>query len=142
MKLIYNAIQTPDGTILESVHRHDFKTHLDKNGYEYIIDGGLDYVRYGSNCPKKENMDNLEAIFLTEYDNGLHEKRRKYLKWGKNYDKDMNLLPKTEWVVIKDLEDSHLEAILRNVKSISPLYKQVLEDEIIFREQQILKSYE
>ena len=29
-KLLYNAICTPDGTVLESRHRHDFRQHRDK----------------------------------------------------------------------------------------------------------------
>ena len=38
-------MRTPDGTILESKHRHDYVTHLDANGKEYMLDGGLAYVR-------------------------------------------------------------------------------------------------
>lgn len=46
MSLIRNAIQTPDGTILDSLHTHDFKTHIDKiTGKLYGVDGGLSYLR-------------------------------------------------------------------------------------------------
>lgn len=45
MKLIRNRLQTPDGKILESVHRHDYVSHRDDNGKLYFLDGGLDYAR-------------------------------------------------------------------------------------------------
>jgi hypothetical protein len=44
-KILSNRMRTPDGTILESKHRHDYVTHLDANGNEYMLDGGLAYVR-------------------------------------------------------------------------------------------------
>lgn len=44
-RLILSRIQTPDGTILTSYHRHDYVTHTDKNGETYMLDGGNDYQR-------------------------------------------------------------------------------------------------
>lgn len=44
-------------------------------------------------------------------------KARNILFWGKVYDKNMNMLPKTEWVLIKDMTKSHIKAILRDIKS-------------------------
>lgn len=44
-RLILNRIATPDGTILTSYHVHDFVTYIDKNGYEYMVDGGNEYLR-------------------------------------------------------------------------------------------------
>jgi hypothetical protein len=34
-RLVYNAIRTPDGTVLVSYSRHDYKTYTDANGHEY-----------------------------------------------------------------------------------------------------------
>lgn len=45
-QLILSRIQTPDGTILTSYHQHDYVTHIDKNGEEYMLDGGNTYQRY------------------------------------------------------------------------------------------------
>lgn len=45
-QLVLSRIQTPDGTILTSYHQHDYVTHKDKNGEEYMLDGGNDYQRY------------------------------------------------------------------------------------------------
>jgi hypothetical protein len=44
-ELIVSRIQTPDGTILTSRHRHDYVSHIDKNGLTYFLDGGVDYQR-------------------------------------------------------------------------------------------------
>ena len=44
-RIVSNRIRTPDGTILESMHRHDYVTYTDANGKEYMVDGGLDYLR-------------------------------------------------------------------------------------------------
>jgi len=38
-------METPDGTILESLHVHDFVGHDDNNGNYYAIDGGLTYCK-------------------------------------------------------------------------------------------------
>ena len=39
-KILSNKMRTPDGTILESKHRHDYVTHTDANGKEYMLDSG------------------------------------------------------------------------------------------------------
>lgn len=43
--IILNQIKTPDGTVICSMYRHDYVTHLDANGLEYMVDGGSDYLR-------------------------------------------------------------------------------------------------
>lgn len=44
-EILVNQIRTPDGTLLISHHRHDYKTYVDKNGLQYMVDGGDDYLR-------------------------------------------------------------------------------------------------
>lgn len=102
MQIVYNALQTPDGTIIQSKHRHDYVTYLDKNGKEYMIDGGTDYVRSSANGDEK---------YITLHATSPIEEIREFFKWGRNYDADNNRLPKTEWVPLKDLNDGHLDAL-------------------------------
>lgn len=103
---ITNKIQTPDGTILTSHHRHDYVTYTDKNGEEYMVDGGHDYLR--------RNVNKEKYTDLSVKDDGTFESRRN-LEWGKNYDKEGNRLPKPIWIPIKDLTTDHIKAIIENV---------------------------
>lgn len=124
-QLLYNAIQTPDGTILHSKHRHDFVCHIDANGKKYCIDGGLDYRRIVG--------DTNDIKDMCVYDDGKWETRRKYLCWERKYDENMNQLPETEWIPIKDLKTSHIKNILKNVKEIPSIYLTTFKQELIHR---------
>jgi len=101
-RLIYSAIRTPDGTVLESRHRHDFVTHLDKNGETYMLDGGCeDYVRRSINI--------VEAEDLSLYDDAPHEVIREYLsRGGRGVNGDEPL----KYVILKDINDGWLDAII------------------------------
>jgi hypothetical protein len=44
-RIILNQIKTPDGTLLKSMHRHDYVKYTDANGLDYMVDGGHDYLR-------------------------------------------------------------------------------------------------
>tara|TARA_R110000851_G_C12795886_1_gene536878 strand:+ start:31 stop:435 length:405 start_codon:yes stop_codon:yes gene_type:complete len=126
-QILVNKIRCPDGTILESRHRHDYREHVQEDGEEYFIDGGLDYVRYGGTC-----IDKIEV--LTSYYGDDHTDIRENFTWGRNFNKEMNRLPKTEFVLLKDITDSHLEALIDytkdfSVKEINMLFK----DELVFR---------
>lgn len=101
-RIVYSGLKTPDGTIIQSIHRHDYKTHIDKNGKEYMIDGGTDYVRRSVNGDEE---------LITLYDIDDIVKLRQFVTWGRNYDKDMNRLPKTEWVILANITDDHLDAL-------------------------------
>lgn len=53
--LIANRWRTPDGTLLESKHVHDYVDHQDANGEYYFIDGGHDYIRMSKNVIPMKN---------------------------------------------------------------------------------------
>ena len=59
-----------------------------KNGNSYSIDGRRIYL--------KRSYDVEDFKDLSRIDNGTLERQRKYIKWGRNYDKNMKRLKKTE----------------------------------------------
>jgi hypothetical protein len=121
--LVYNAIRTPDGTILESTHRHDYKTYVDKNGEKYMVDGGLEYIRRNVNdkAPYKELSVALEDG---------QDKVRDVVKWG-TYGIDGNQ-PLT-YILLKDMNTEHIRAVLENVPRMSPAYKEAFKEELKLR---------
>jgi hypothetical protein len=98
--LIKNAIVTPDGTELRSYQRHDYKTHLDKNGKTYMIDGGLDYSR------RSANGDEVDACV---YSDAPHSIQRYLLHWG-SYGKDGD--QPLKHIKIADMESEHMKAVI------------------------------
>lgn len=99
-KLIYNAMRTPDGTVLVSRHRHDYVTYTDKNGKEYMVDGGLDYIRRSAHGDEAD---------LCLYDDQPHEVQREVRAWGTRGKDGKQPL---KWLVVKDMETTHIEAVL------------------------------
>ena len=106
--LLRNAIRTPDGTILESESRHDYKEYTDANGEVYMIDGGLSYVRSSINETPAEN--------LAVYDTDPIESVRENLLWG-TYGKDQD--KPLHHVALKDMDTEHIEAVIEILKSSS-----------------------
>jgi len=49
-QILVNAVMATDGTIIRSMHRHDFKAHTTQEGQNCFVDGGLEYTRYGGKC--------------------------------------------------------------------------------------------
>ena len=121
--IVRNALQTPDGTTLESHHRHDYQEHTDANGEEYIVDGGLDYIR--STCHKDQ------VSLVVTYGEG-HEKVRNATTWG-TYGKSGT--EPLQYKRISDMSTNHLEAVLANVRNIRPVISQVMRDELVYRKE-------
>jgi hypothetical protein len=119
-KLIRNAIKTPDGTILESYSRHDYKVYVDNNGKEYMVDGGLDYLRRSAHEDQEElSLSNDEP----------HSIQRGVLSWG-SY--GINGNRPIRFIQVKDMETDHIKAVLR-IPTISPVYRTCMEHELGLR---------
>jgi len=100
-KTIASFLITPDGTKLQSYHVHDYKTHTDANGEEYMLDGGCEYTR------RSVNKEPAAYHCITMDD--PHHLRREHFAWG-TYGKQGNE-PLT-WKHLKDMDTDHIEAIL------------------------------
>lgn len=121
---IYNAIRTPDGTVLVSRHRHDYQTHLDANGREYMVDGGLDYLRRNVNpgYPHQELSVSSSAPF---------EQIREVFAWG-SYGKDGE--QPLRWVLLCDMSDQHLEAVIKHVSERATWTAKLFAKEAAYRQ--------
>lgn len=118
--ILRNRIRTPDGTILESRHRHDYRTYVDANGLEYMVDGGLSYLRrtVHPDAPYEE---------LTLYANEDHEKLRAEVVWGAIVDHNTQYLP------IKQMSKAHINAILDDGYK-GPIVE-LMKREVLYREE-------
>ena len=121
MDILYQAIRTPDGTLLESKHREDFKEHVDKNGETYMIYGGNDFRRGNVNIEKAED--------LTLTTDMSHEHVRDRLTWGTYGIKGDQPL---RYVTLANMDTSHIEAVI-STQRISPARKEVMAEELRFR---------
>lgn len=119
--IISNALKTPDGTIIRSRHRHDYVTHIDANGNEYMIDGGVDYVRCSA-------WGDEELITITLDDE--HELVREVCYWGTygpNGDQELS------YKKLCDMSNAHIDAVLENVPNINSAIKIAMQNELEYR---------
>lgn len=80
MKIPY--VENKNGKLF-SFSRHDYKDNIDDEGNYVMIDGfGSGYVRYSGELKYDEISNILPFI-------------RESFVWGKNFDKNGNILPKT-----------------------------------------------
>ena len=124
LEILSNKMRTPDGTILESLHRHDYVTHTDANGKKYMLDGGCDYVRCSLNGDEE---------MLTINSDDCHEMIREVVKWG-TYGKDWS--EPLRYVTIACLNPYHLRAILdTQQKWMRPALYKVMQNEVKYRDE-------
>ena len=122
-RIVSNRIRTPDGTILESMHRHDYVTYVDKNGKEYMVDGGLDYLR-------RNVHDDAPYEEMSVYDDAPHVEIREVFKWGTRGKDGRQPL---KFVPLKDLTTEHIDAILETQTHIADHIRKIFIDELNFR---------
>lgn len=122
-KIIRNRIRTPDGTVLESRHRHDYVSYTDANGETYMVDGGTSYLR------RSINNEPYEDLTVTLAD--AHDVVRENLLWG-SYGKDGDQPLKL--VCLADMDTDHIQACLDNVANIVPSFRTAMETELKYRE--------
>lgn len=121
-EVIASRIQTPDGTILQSFHRHDYKEYTDANGETYMIDGGTDYMRtFANNEPAKD---------ISVYSDDPFEIKREAKVWG-TYGKDGK--GPLKWVSVSEMEDAHIEKLLEPQMYVKREIKEILLEEVQWR---------
>lgn len=113
--IVYSALQTPDGTIIESKHRHDYVTHHDKNDKEYMIDGGHDELKWTSGHGDEK--------FILVYDDDPFEEVRKVFKW----------VCEKQYIKLMEITNDHLEALC-NYDPAPDWCKKLFKKEKQFRE--------
>lgn len=122
--IIRNAMQTPDGTIIESRSRHDYVEHLDAvTGKVYMVDGGLSYLR---------RSISPDAVDLSVFLSDGHEAVREALTWG-TYGKSGR--EPLRLVALKDMETDHIQACLDNVPNMLPQFREGMENELNYRDE-------
>ena len=119
--LVYNALRTPDGTVIESRHRHDYVTYDDANGKSYMVDGGLDYLRRSANGDEVDLSVSLDQGILVA---------REALSWGsngKNGDEPLRLIK------LSKMTNNHIKACLKTQTNIHLNIKLAMQQELDYR---------
>lgn len=129
MSAIYaSRIQTPDGTILQSFHRHDYKTYIDANQEIYMIDGGTDYFRSFVNQEPAKN--------ISVYTDDPHELKRTIPVWGtygKNGDEPYRVIS------VAEMTDQHMTALL-DLGYVKPEICACILEEIEYRKSELFAA--
>jgi len=123
--ILLNRFRTPDGTIMTSHFRHDFKMYEDVNGKQYMIDGGKDYIRRSANGDEED---------LTVYLTDDHEKNREAFHWG-TYGPDGD--EPLKWITLASITDDHLKNIIKHSSFdviTHPVSGRLFQQELEYRE--------
>ena len=117
--LVANVWKCPDGTILQSKHRHDLVDYTDADGKYYMVDGGLDYIRH---------TGNMEPMCV--FSNDEHSLKREWFMWGTRGKEGKTSI---QWVKLKDLDYDRIEAILDTQAHLERHMKRMFFNELKYR---------
>ena len=119
--LVYNALRTPDGTVIESLHRHDYVTYDDANGKFYMVDGGLDYLRRSANGDEVDLSVSLDQGILAA------REAASWGSYGKNGDEPLRLIK------LCKMTNNHIKACLKTQTNMHPNIKLAMQQELDYR---------
>lgn len=127
-QLIANRIQTPDGTILWSRFGHDYVRYTDKNGVEYMVDGGNGYQR---SYDERKLPEEKRSKNLCVFDDAPWEVQREVRLRGTSDSTDGHRI----WVPLAKLSDQHLVGIYdyNNENCMEPLVNLPILKEMEYR---------
>ena len=119
-----NRIITPDGTVMQSYHRHHCEIYTDANGLDYMVDGGLEYQRTIVH-------DMAPHVDASVYDTDPHDVIREAFHWGNRGKLGDQPL---KWVALSKMSDAHIQAIIETQTHIQPHIREAFENELTYRE--------
>ena len=119
--LVYNALRTPDGTVIESRHRHDYVTYDDANGKSYMVDGGLDYLRRSANGDEVDLSVSLDQGILAA------REAASWGSYGKNGDEPLRQIK------LCKMTNNHVKACLKTQLHMHPNIKLAMQQELDYR---------
>lgn len=134
MHILRNAIQTPDGTVLQSIHRWDYQEYTDTvDGQWYMVDGGLDYFR-GSLNGFANNNSHPDFKDLKITTDSSHELIREVFEWTSVLDE--NGVDRDEPIrrPLESLDDEHIKSLVIWTAEGYPKYvHKIMVDEMLYR---------
>jgi len=115
--MLYNAVRTPDGTILCSTHGWDYREHLDAiTGETYMVDSG-------NSMYYRRSINDVPAVDMSVTTYSPFSQQRKVFTWG-TYGKD-GKGERTE-IALCNMSTAHIEAVLRTQSKIKGTYVEEL----------------
>lgn len=108
-KILFNSVICLNcGEQLISRHTHDYKTCTCEN--ETMVDGGLDYVRFGG-----KDLNLAQSFVLN--DSEPFETLRRYIERGSRGKDGKQPL---KYVKLKDIDDEYLDSLIKYEEELRP----------------------